>query len=201
MKKLLIPSLVLVLFCLLSSTALADNVTDLLNSAKQNYTSKNYAKALEDIEWARKEISSQHLKRMKAFFPASIGGMKGKDVEGGDAMGIRGVSRRYQNSDQTQSVTISFLSGSNTASGNGLGALMSMASSFGLMNGGSNSKVVIEKGYRGQFVQEDGDRTGTLTFNLRGGRIIIIETVGYTGSAMAEKAAKMLNIAKIENAF
>ncbi len=201
MKKLFTLSLIVMFVCLLSSMAQADNVTELLNSAKKHYAAHNFSKALEDLEWARKEISSQHLKSMKAFFPANIDGMRGTDVDSGDVMGVRGVTREYSNNDQTKSVVISFLSGSNTASANGLGALMSMASSMGFMNAGGNSKVVIEKGYKGQFIQEGGDSTGRLTFNLREGKIIVIETTGYKGSFMAEKVAKMLNITKIERSF
>lgn len=189
------------LSCLVFSTAQADDVTTLLESAGQNYAAKKYAKALDDLEWARKGIANQHLKSMKNLFPAEIDGMKGVDVDSGEVFGFRGVSKEYSSADESRSVVISLVSGGDTPGGNGLGALMEMAASFGAMQGGANSKIVIAKGYRGQFLQESGEASGTLSFNLNGGKMITIETTGYQDAAMAEKVAKMLDLAKIEAAF
>ncbi|PIE41750.1 MAG: hypothetical protein CSA49_01975 [Gammaproteobacteria bacterium] len=201
MKKTLTSAFITTLLCCGSPVVYADNVTDLIKSVEKNYLSHKYSKALEDLEWVRKEISNQHLKSMSSFFPDEIDGMTGKDVDAGAAMGVRGVSKLYAGDDREHSITISLISGGNAPVGNGLSALMSMASSLEMMGGGSHSKVVVQKGYRGQFIQQSGERTGTLTFNLSGGKMIIIETIGYTGSAEAEKVAKQLDIAKIEEAF
>ncbi len=189
------------LSCLMVAVAQADNVTTLLKSAEQNYAAGNYSKALEDLNWASKEIANQHLNSMKSLLPTEIEGMKGVDAEGGSVLGFRGISKQYNSTDGSKSVTISLLSGGNTTTGNGLSALMGMAASLGAMQGGTNAKIVIEKGYRGQFLQEKGEKTGTLTFTLNDGKMITIETYGYQHSAMAEKVAKMLDIAKIESAF
>ncbi len=197
MKKFIAPAFVSIFLCLSSSAVQADNFTDLIRSAEKNYKAQNYSKALEDLEWARKEISNQHLKSMKSFFPAEIDGMVGKDVDGASVMGIQGITKIYTSSDQTRSVSISLVSGGASPAGGGLGSLMNMASSLGMMVSDGNSKVIIEKGYKGQFVMEDR-ASGTLTFNLNGGKIIAIETEGYNSPAMAEKVAKMLDLAKIE---
>lgn len=192
------------LSCLIFSTAQADNVATLLKSAEQNYTAKKYSKTLEDLEWARKEIVNLQLASMKDLLPAEINGMKAVDVDGDSAaaFGLRTISKQYKKANEDKSVTISILSGGNSSSAGGLGALMGMAASMGaLQQGGAGSKIIIEKGYRGQFLQESGEQSGTLTFNLNDGKMITIETYGYDDSAMAEKVAQKLDISKIEAAF
>ncbi len=183
------------------ATAQADDVTTLLESAQDNYSAKRYSKALEDLDWARKEIVSLHLKGMKNLFPESIDGMKGMANEGGEVLGVRGISRVYSGTDGQHRVTISLMGGESASGGAGLGALMGMAAAFGAMEAGSNAKLVIAKGYKGQFIQDPMNGMGTLTFTLSGGKALTIETMGYPDASMAEKVAKMLDIAKIEATF
>ncbi|PID77757.1 MAG: hypothetical protein CSB21_03925 [Deltaproteobacteria bacterium] len=178
----------------------ADNVKALMKSAERNYNAKNYSKALADLEWIRKEITNLQLQSMKKLLPSEIAGMKGVDADGGAVLGIHAVTRNYINSDRSRSVSISISSGKSSQAGQGLGAIMGMAASFGAMNAGTRSKMIISKGYRGQFSM-DGNNTGTLIFNLNGGTVINIETRGFLDSSMAEKAANALNISKIEASF
>ncbi|PID74264.1 MAG: hypothetical protein CSB32_01675 [Desulfobacterales bacterium] len=176
-----------------------DDVTMLIQSAEKNYAARKYAKAIEDLEWAKKGVINRQLDSMKSLFPAEIDGIKGVDAEGGSLLGMKGTSRKY-NSTDGKSVVISFVSGQGTAVSNGLGALMKMAESLNALDGGVASKLVIEKGYKGQFVS-DGEMSGTLTFTLSGGRMVTIMTKGYKGAAMAEKVARTLDLARIEDVF
>jgi len=180
---------------------LADNVSELMQSAEQNYNAKKYAKALEDLEWARKEIANLQLQEMKKLLPDELDGMKGQDADGGAIFGIHSVSRNYSNADGSKTVTITLASGNSSQASGGFGALMGMAAAFGAMDASTDSKMVISKGYKGQFNLDKNSNTGNLIFNLNGGSMINIETNGYTDSTMAEKAAKTLDIAKIEEAF
>ncbi len=177
-----------------------DNVTMLIQSAEKNYAAQKYAKAIEDLEWAKKGIINQQLDSMKSLFPEEIDGIKGVDADEGSLLGMRGISRKYNSADGSKSVVISFLSGGGAAISNGLGALMKMAESLNALEAGKTSKLVIEKGYKGQFVAE-GDQAGILTFALSNGKMVTIRTKGYTGAGMAEKVAKTLDLAKIENVF
>ncbi len=185
------------------SLAQADDVTNLLDSAQKNYADQNYSKAIEDLEWAKKGIVNQQLGSMKKLFPAKVDGMQGVDMEEGAVLGVRGTSRKYSSVDGGKSVVVSFVSGEGTAAGNGLGALMKMAASLGALESGKAPKLVISKGYKGQYVAEGAD-AGTLTFNLSGGKMVTIATAGYQGeqgAAMAEKVAGMLDLATIEKTF
>ncbi len=205
MKKRLVAAVVIVflspLICSAEETGqTGDDVTMLIQSAEKNYTAQKYAKAIEDLEWAKKGIINRQLDSMKSLFPAEIDGIKGVDADEGSLLGIKGTSRKYNSTDGSKSVVISFVSGQGTAVSNGLGALMKMAESLNALDGGTTSKLVIEKGYKGQFVS-DGEMSGTLTFTLSGGKLVTIMTKGYKGAAMAEKVAKTLDLAQIENVF
>ncbi len=182
------------------SFAQADDVTSLLDSAEKNYADHNYSKAIEDLEWAKKGIINQQLDSMKKLFPAEINGMKGVDLDEGSVLGVRGISRKYGSADGGKSVVVSFVSGEGTTAGNGLGALMKMAASLGALESGKAPKLVISKGYKGQYVAEGPD-SGKLTFNLSGGKMVTVTTAGYQGAAMAEKVAGMLDLATIEKTF
>ncbi len=186
---------------LVFSSAQADDVTTLIRSAEENYAAKNYSKALDDLDWARKEIVNQHLKSMKNLLPDEIDGMKGRDTEGGAVLGVRGIGKEYKSADGKRRVTINLIAGGGSSAGKGLGALMEMAASLGALDAGMNSKVVIEKGYKGQFLKDQSNNSGILTFNLNGGKMLKIETIGYPDSSMAEKVVTQLDIAKIEAAF
>ena len=179
----------------------ADNVSELLKSAKQNYEAGKYSKALEDLEWAKTEISNLHLQAMKKLLPEELEGMKGMDGDGGAIFGIQAVSKEYHSADGSKSVTITLASGQSSKAGGGLGALMGMAAAMGAMDANRNSKMIIEQGYKGQFSVDPNTMEGTLLFNLNGGSMINIETSGYADAEMAQKAAKKLDIAKIEAAF
>lgn len=202
MKRLMtIASALCFIISLASGTVLADNVTELMKSAEQNYSAKKYAKALEDLEWARKEIANLQLQAMKKFLPDELDGMKGQDADGGAIFGIHSVSKRYASADGNKSVTITLAAGTTGQASGGLGALMGMAAAFGAMDAGTDSKMVVAKGYKGQFNLDKNTNEGTLIFNLSDGAMINIETDGYTDSTMAEKAAKTLDIPKIEESF
>ncbi len=200
MKKILLQTIIAGCFSfLIVSTAQADDVTTLLQSAQDNYNAKRYSKALEDLDWARKEIVSQHLKGIKDLFPESIDGMQGVENESGEVLGFRGISKTYTDGQHT--VNLNLMGGQSASGAQGLGALMGMAAAFGAMESGANTKLVIAKGYKGQFVQEPMGDSGMLTFTLNGGKTLTIETIGYKDAAMAEKVAQMLDLAKIEATF
>ena len=202
MKQNLI-SIAIIMTLILSGAAIvqADNVAELLKSAKQNYEAGKYSKALEDLEWAKTEISNLHLQEMKKLLPDELEGMKGMDGDGGAIFGIQAVSKDYHSADGSKSVTITLASGQSSKAGGGLGALMGMAAAFGAMDANTNSKMIIEQGYKGQFSVDPNTLEGTLLFNLNGGSMINIETSGYADEKMAQAAAKKLEIAKIEAAF
>lgn len=179
----------------------ADDIVDLIKSAEQNYNAGQYKKALEDLEWVRKEIAKLQLQEMKKFLPEEIDGMKGSDSDGGAAFGLHSVSREYRDNDGNRVVTINVISAAGGEAGGGLGAFMGMAAAFGALDTSKESKMIVEKGYRGNFSRDPETQEGTLIFSLSGGAMVQIETFGCKDESMAKKAAEKLDLPKIEEAL
>jgi hypothetical protein len=184
-----------------SGLVYADDVVDLIKSAEKNYNAKQYKKALEDLEWVRKEIAKLQLQEMKKLLPEEIDGMKGSDSDGGAVFGLHTVSREYRDNDGNRVVTINVMSAAGGEAGGELGAIMGMAAAFGTMDSSQESKMIIEKGYRGNFSLDTDTQEGTLVFSLSGGAMVQIETFGCKDESMAKKAASKLDLPKIEEAL
>jgi hypothetical protein len=181
-----------------SSLVFADNVTEFLNSAEQNYKAQKYSRALRDLEWARKEIAALQLEEMKGFLPDSIDGMKGEGDDSTAIMGMHSVSKIYRDMDTGNNVKIEIMKGSSGDGGSGLGAIFGMAAAMGAMDSGGQSKTIVQKGYRGTFTLNPDINEGKLMFNLEGGSMVSIETRGYPDETMAKKAAEKLDLVTIE---
>ncbi|MBN1880299.1 hypothetical protein JW823_09340 [bacterium] len=179
----------------------ADNVTDLMKSAEQNYSAGKYSKALEDLDWVRTEIANLQLQEMKKFLPEEIDGMKGEDSEGGAIFGMHSVSKYYPSEDGEKSVKITIASGKSSQGGAGLGAIMGMAAAFGAMDASKQSKMVVEQGYKGNFALDPETKEGTLIINLNGGAMVNVETAGFGDESMAKKALSKLDLAKIDESL
>ncbi len=177
---------------------LADNVEDLLNSAKTNYSKGKYFKALEDIEWAKKEVANKQMQLLKSFLPEAVEGYTVYPGDGGSALGIQSVSKRYEKEEQSVEITIMSTHGNQGAGG--LGAIMGMAAAFESMDANVNSEMVIVDGRKGQFNKRDNSDEGTLTFNLDKA-VVQIKTYGFDNSSEAKKFAEMLKFDDIEQAF
>ncbi len=183
----------------LSITVHADNVQDLMKSAQDNYTAKKYAKALEDIEWAKQEITKLHLQTIKSLLPATIPGYTSTDNANDSALGIHEVSREFTKDSQKIKITVL---GGNLGQNAGIGAIMGMAAAMQAMGGDTQSEMVTVKGRKGRFnMDTSDDKHGTLTFALNNNITLMIETWNIQGAGEAKKAAELIDYDAIENAY
>ncbi len=190
---------VIVSLALITPPACADNVEDLLQSATQNYKSENYAKALEDLNWAKQEITNKHMEVVKTLLPESLPGYETRESDSGAAFGMQNVSREYIK--ENHRIKISISGGETGQGGAGLGALMGMAAAFQTMDGNTKSNLVIVNGQKGQFNLETSNNHGTLTLTVNSKVFITVETWGFTDSDEAKKAAEKLNFVRIQEIF
>ena len=198
-RNILLELVGIVLFSLIPGRVFADDVVDLIKSVEQNYAAKKYKKALEDLEWVKGEIARLQLQEMKNLLPTEIDGMKGEDGDGGALFGLHSVSRDYRTNDGNKKVSINLMAAGE--SGGGLGALFGLAAAFGAMDTSKESKMITEKGYRGNFTLDPDNLEGTLMFNLSGGSMVQIQTFGYSDENMARKTAEKLDLPQIEDAL
>ncbi|MBN1551292.1 hypothetical protein JW979_07480 [bacterium] len=190
---------ILCFISLIVSVSFADQVEDLLKSATENYQAKKYMKALEDIDWAQREISNMHMQVVQALLPESFPGYETNSIDGGAMFGVNSVGREYQKENQSIKITIT---GSQAGqAGMGLGAIMGMAAAFQSQEAGTKSKMIMCKGRKGQFNLDTESNTGTLTYTLNNNAFITIETEGFADESGAQMAAEKLDFDAIEKAY
>jgi hypothetical protein len=200
MKTCLVVSVVLFsVIGLISLPVQADTVDDLMKSAADNYKAQKYMKALEDLDWAKQEISNLHIQIVKKLLPESMSGYQIREVDGAAMFGMHSVSREYFTDDKDIKITIA--GGKAGQGGSGLSALMGMASKFQSMDAGTESSMVVVHGRKGRFNLETVNNSGNLTFELNNDVYVSVETNGFTSSVEAKKAAEKLDFDAIEKAF
>ena len=94
MKKFIVFSLAGVSM-LLMRIGIAEDLNKIFNRVNDYTAKENYPKALKELEWARKELEKLNFKKISAFFPDTLSGFKGGEVNSQAVMGITAVSRDY----------------------------------------------------------------------------------------------------------
>ncbi len=186
---------------LFSEALLADTITEFLNNARKYYDEEKYAKALEELEWAKKELSNLHMKKMMTFLPENMEGYTQEDVSGGNVMGMQGLTREYTHNDTSNTVEIMIFSGSQAGGTSGLGALMGFAGLAASMDGSLDSQVVTTKGNRGNLVYNGTNKETVLTYNLPSNVVITITTQGFESGDTAKSFAEKINFDGLKKEF
>jgi hypothetical protein len=180
------------------TTVRADTVNDLLDSARKNYEAKHYYKAIEDLEWAKKEMTNLHLQRLKTYLPEKVAGYSFTD-SGGDVIGFKGLEREYKQESSSNTVKINLITGSAAAGTAGLGALLNMANLAAGMN--PNATMVQAKGRKGNLVYEQDSSEAVLSFSLPNNVSLMITTNGFTSGDEAKKFADLIDFDGLEKEF
>jgi hypothetical protein len=197
MRKMMVVAMCAVVLVALSGSVRADNVTDLLQSAEQNYQSGKYAKALEDLEWAKKEISKRHLEELKKYLPANVEGYTQEDPSTGSMMAVNACSRTYTQVGTGNTIEVNIIS---AGAESGMGAFMGMAAAMGAM-GGMGGEMILSHGKRGSLVVDAAGKSATATFTLARNVIVTIEGNGFTDGEEVKRFAQLIDLAALEQEF
>jgi len=107
---------------------LLDNVAGFVKSG-------DYARALEELGWARKSIEALHAAHIETFLPDSLAGMTGQPARTQGAAGLVNVSREYADGGTRVTVSLTEAAGA----GAGLAGLGRMAAMMGAQGTGMNA--------------------------------------------------------------
>lgn len=156
---------------------------------------KNYSKALEELEWARKELEKLHTQRLQSFFPDQLGEYKGAPAEVNGALGFTNVERRY--SSGSSSVTVSLIGQSGGSAGGlgGLAALGKMAAMFGQQAGQDSFRI---SGRTAMLNKTPGSSSADLTVFLDSGSMLKLEDANKGDTAVLRSLAEKLDIEGLE---
>lgn len=181
---------------IVADTACAEELKAIFDKVQQYYQEKNFAKALEELSWAQKEIQKASAQVTQSFFPEEIDGYKGGKLENTEVFGIVNVERSYVKG-ESESVKVSLM-GSNKGQGqNPLGGLAAIGQMAAMMGGNQPGVDSFRMDGRTAML-ETQDSSATLTVFLDGGSIMKFEMDGSSNGDALKKFAAVFKIADIE---
>ncbi|MCB0334333.1 MAG: hypothetical protein KDD55_12580 [Bdellovibrionales bacterium] len=142
MNKKIVASLVSVICvcaCTYASSARAEDLNKIFENVNNFITQKNYTKALEELDWAKNEIGKMHVDALKGFFPDSLAGYNGGEVESSSALGMTNIERTYNG--VVGQVKVSLVGGGKGGAMGGLAGLGRMAAMMGGQNGQESLRI------------------------------------------------------------
>jgi len=128
-RKLTLAALILSI----TTPVLAEDINDVFKKVNEYVQQKNYPKAMEELQWAQKELEKLHQERLGQLLPGEVDGFKGEETEVAAVMGLSNIQRRYSKGDASIELSISGSTGAE-----GMGGLAGLAK-MGMMMGGSQS--------------------------------------------------------------
>jgi hypothetical protein len=176
-----------------STDAYAEDLKPIFEKVQQYYQEKNYAKALEELSWAQKEIEKANTQATVSFFPDEVDGFKGGKVENVNVFGITNIERTYKKS--SDSIKVSLLGGSKGQQ-NPLGGLAAMGQMAAMMGGQAGMDSFRMDGRTATLEKQDD--AATLTVFLDGGSMMKFEMNGSSDAGGLKKFANSFKIADIE---
>lgn len=176
MKKLVGIGVVVILALVLVVSALADDITEGMDYAREAYEEGSYSEAIEELEIAITQIRSLQTKELRRALPEPLAGWTAEDQESQAAgFGLFGLgsavsaTRTYYEEESGQSIEISLMGGSPY-----LQQLRMLIQNPGLQPG-TNLEIKRIEGKRRKIAEKFSaeDMEGTLSLELEEAEIFI----------------------------
>lgn len=113
----------------------AEDLNAIFNKVNEYVAQENYAKALNELGWANKEIEKLHTVKLTKLLPAEVAGFKGEEAKVEGALGITSIEKTYKNGSNEVKLTVTGGTGG-AGMGGGMQGLAGLAK-MGLMMGGA----------------------------------------------------------------
>jgi hypothetical protein len=155
----------------------AEDINEIFKRVNEFVTQKNYPKALEELNWAKKEIEKMNSSSLTSFFPDSLAGFTGAKAEVSNALGMTNISRRYSKGEK--SVNVSLTGGGPAGALGGLAGIGKMAAMFG----GEAGQDTFRLQGRTAMLRDDGGAPELQVF-LDSGSILTLSGDNATGAEL-----------------
>lgn len=169
----------------------AEDINAIFKRVNDSVESRDYSKALEELDWAKKEIEKLHVQKLQEFFPEKLEGFIGQKFDSNSVLGFSNVERDYTQGKKSVKVSLTGGTGQGAAALSGLAQLGKMAAMFG-GNVPGNETVRI-KG-RTSTVESMGG-SASVTVMLDSGSILRLESAS---GVKAEDLKGMAEAIKID---
>ncbi len=192
MKKKIVASLLSVL-CVCTPAVQAEDIDKIFENVNNFIEQKNFTKALAELDWAKNEIGKMHVEALKGFFPDSLAGYNGGEVESSSALGMTNIERIYKGA--VGQVKVSLVGGGKGGAMGGLAGLGRMAAMMGGQNGQESLRI------SGQTATLDtrSSRPELNVFLESGGILKVEGTKGFNkdNSTQLKSVAEAIKIAEL----
>ncbi|MCB0318201.1 MAG: hypothetical protein KDD56_05550 [Bdellovibrionales bacterium] len=153
---------------LVSFQVFAEDLATLQTRFNEYMEKQNYPKALEELNWIKKEVENQNAKKVQGFFTDSLAGMSGQELKANNALGFTSIERVYTGNNN--SIKVSLTGGSSSGANNPFGGLAAIGQMAAMMGGQAGMDSFRVKGRTASY-QAQGN-TGELTVFLDSGSIL-----------------------------
>lgn len=167
----------------------AEELPDLLKRVEEFANKGNYAKAIEELSWVKKELEKMNFKKIEEFFPDELAGLKGSAFETSSAMGMTNLERQYKGSGQDVKLSLTA-----AASGGPMGGLAGIGKMAAMMGGQPGMDSFRIEG-RTATLKEKGS-SAELSVFLDSGSVLALK--GKDGSVL-RKMAEAVGIEKLDS--
>ncbi len=182
---------------LFAAGAAAEDLNENFKKVSEYTAAGNYPKALEELDWARKEIEKLHLKKLSSILPDNVAGFSGQPAKTQAAMGITTIEKTYTGKGQKVQVS---LTGSTGRSAGGFGGLAAMGQMAAMMGGtGTGTDTVRISGRTAMLESEEGSNRAELTVFMDGGLVLKLENQQSNDTQALRAIAEGLKLDEIES--
>lgn len=136
----------------------------LLKRASELNASGKYRQAINELQWAEKQLTQAHSMKLQEFFPKLEEGYSAKDFDSNTALGMLVIKRKYTTPSGAQvEVTLTGSSSSDGGMARGIGAFAGMAQMAAMMDASGRTDSIRVHGKRAIIDASRGKPTLTLT--------------------------------------
>ena len=187
---------VLCALCLFSGNpASAEDLNTILKRVDDFVQQKNYSKAMEELDWARKEVEKMHVKRVQEFLPDNLAGYTGQKFDANSALGFSNIERDYKQGKKDVKLSLTGGSGGGAAALGGLAQLGRMAAMFG-GNTPGNETIRIQ----GRTATlETGESSASMTVMLDSGSILRLDGSSGVSSEDLKSIVEGIKIEELDS--
>lgn len=181
------------------STVGAEELDAIFKRVNELVAARNFPKALDELNWARKEIEKQNMQQLQAFLPDEVSGFKGAKLDYNNAMGIMNMERTYTKDGATKiTASITGSAGGGGAAA-GLGGMAAIGQMAALMGGSVPGQDTLRIGGRTALLESNEDSgASSLTVFLDGGMILKLDQSSKGDPAVLKSFAESLKLDELE---
>jgi hypothetical protein len=174
------------------SVGLCEELKDVLGRVQKFADEKNFPKAIDELNWAQKELQKGHSIQLERFFPNDIKGFKGDKIKANAALGFSQVERSYTSDEKN--ITVSLTGGS---SAGGLGNLAQLGKFAAMMGSESGQEVVRIKGRTAQL-EGDEESSYSLSIFLESGGVLKLDASSDVTADQLKEFAESLMLEELD---